>query len=167
VAFYGSPSASVYDKSLQNADRPSGPSILSITCGCYGVELCGRWNNRPARCSVRFFDCVFFDPSLTDQISEIALDFLLREAMARLQFALDMAYFDGRALLASTVPTQQQGGTAVADQPEGRVSKASPRPRWGSGLLDLFGPAQILNLIHSTEDSWRREWDSNARPNVV
>jgi hypothetical protein len=29
-----------------------------------------------------------------------------------------------------------------------------------SGLLDLFGPAPSLDLIHSAKENWRREWDS-------
>jgi hypothetical protein len=32
-----------------------------------------------------------------------------------------------------------------------------------SGLLDLFGPARNLDLIHSAKEIWRREWDSNPR----
>jgi hypothetical protein len=31
------------------------------------------------------------------------------------------------------------------------------------GLLDLFGPAPSLDLIHSAREIWRREWDSNPR----
>jgi hypothetical protein len=55
--------------------------------------------------------------------------------------------------------SQQQGRKLIAQQ-EDRVRERNADNRSSSGLLDLFGPARNLDLVHSAKENWRREWDS-------
>lgn len=45
-------------------------------------------------------------------------------------------------------------------QQEDEVRKLHETNSSISSLLDLFGPAGKMDLIHSAKENWRREWDS-------
>lgn len=63
---------------------------------------------------------LFLDPSLTNQIGEIAPDFALRKPVRSLEFAPHYAYLDGRArLVASRTP---RIAIPVIEIPEHNVS---------------------------------------------
>jgi len=57
------------------------------------------------------------------------------------------------------VRREQRPGAVRFAQQEDRVRERNAGNRSSSGLLDLFGPARNLDLVHSAKENWRREWD--------